>query len=354
MSFGVQHSLLIGSLMGDASMSKVSSKTARLSEYHAVDQADYVKWKHKLWGKRANPIHRYPPHNHIHQDSIGFSVKASKDLMRWWRLFYDHSDVSCDGKTRKRFPPEIVPLVTPLALAVWYMDDGFGQHWPSFSCHERSHGVALAVLKQFGIHGTPAVGQSSCVHIANEHQAEMFLRIIEPHIIPSMRYKLTSTSPRLTIHIEAEELQQAVKDGADWHQLKQWYPVTDVALKRRLKEAGVWEHVKDTLVADLMETVELVPTGARPRIRLPHLLLEDLFKLGYLTKEIAKRFGVTVDVVKRHLVEYGLVEPTGLKTGQVKLVRELRGKEMAVKKIAKQLNVPTTSLRNLMNRNGIS
>jgi len=61
-----------------------------------------------------------------------------------------------------------------------------------------------------------------------------------------------------------------------------------------------------------------------------------------------------VDVVKRHLVEYGLVEPTGLKTGQVKLVRELRGKEMAVKKIAKQLNVPTTSLRNLMNRNGIS
>src|SRR6266516_6996169 len=106
----VQHAIVVGSLLGDGSM---RCKTNALLEInHSFAQRSYVDWK---FSHLADLV-RTPPKprkGNGRRVAYRFVTRSLPLLTPYFRLFY--------GAGRKRVPKM---ELDPLALAVWFMDDG--------------------------------------------------------------------------------------------------------------------------------------------------------------------------------------------------------------------------------------
>jgi hypothetical protein len=100
-------------------------------------------------------------------------------------------------KGKKRISPQLEKYLTPLALAIWIMDDGAWTKYGvrisanSFTLHEVEYLVSI-MKKNFLLHCTV-----QNIYTANQYsiyiKANSISRLRElvlPHIIPSMVYKL--------------------------------------------------------------------------------------------------------------------------------------------------------------------
>jgi transposase-like protein/DNA-binding CsgD family transcriptional regulator len=338
-----QQALLIGSMLGDASLSSsTGGRTASLSESHAVDQREYLAWKHSLWGHRALPLREYPARKPSHQDSVGFSVKAGGDFGYWYRLFYHHklegvaAGVRRTKKTwSKRFPEEVVPLVTPFALAVWYMDDGAAQHWPILCCREANHRVGLLILEEYGFTPETCSPENRTDYdpfqgliLQGEEQALRFLDLIRPHRHPSLEYKWTSptflTGHSRMMKIDAAGLRDKVEVGASVREMSHEFGVSPRLVKRRLRQLGLRAkvcrsdspHLRERDDDDLSVFVIKEPSSGRPKLRLPQGLLTDLVNAGTSVAAMSRRFDVSDGVVKRELTRFELCARDGRGAGK--------------------------------------
>jgi recombination protein RecA len=105
-----QHSIVIGSLLGDGAM---RCKTNALLEInHCFEQRAYVDWKyrHLINLVRTGPKARTGNGSRI---AYRFTTLSLSELTPYHAAFYDGGVKS-------------IPVLelTPLALAVWFMDDG--------------------------------------------------------------------------------------------------------------------------------------------------------------------------------------------------------------------------------------
>jgi recombination protein RecA len=107
-------SILVGLTLGDGYLTPLAGK----SKKSAVDikgdnkNLSYLRWLHK----KLKPIgvSELKPKKNYHQHR--FYTKRTEEIGKLRKLFYP------DGK--KIIPKGIKRLLTPLALAVWYQDDG--------------------------------------------------------------------------------------------------------------------------------------------------------------------------------------------------------------------------------------
>jgi len=116
-----QKSILFGIILGDGFLQKTGEKNARLRLEHGKSQKEYLMWKVKklqpLFQGRAKYLERIHP--------------ISKKKYCYWR--HQSQSTPFLGKMRKIFypggtkiiPQELEKYLTSLALAVWYMDDGY-------------------------------------------------------------------------------------------------------------------------------------------------------------------------------------------------------------------------------------
>jgi hypothetical protein len=182
----VQHSVIIGTLLGDGAM---RCKTNALLEVnHSAAQASYVDWKYRQLAElvATPPKVRNGNGNRV---AYRFVTRSLPILTPYFRLFYE---------TGKKRVPEVE--LSPLALAVWFMDDGCRSRnavylntqqfdWPS-------QRVLLRLLaEQWGIDATlnrdktyhrVRISVSGTVRLAS---------VIEPHLLPELRYKLPQVTP---------------------------------------------------------------------------------------------------------------------------------------------------------------
>jgi len=129
--------------------------------------------------------------------SYYFSTYSHKLLGYFHKIFYR-------GKT-KTIPANISDLLSPLALAVWYMDDGSTKS-------KRHKGVFLntqafsnkdlyltrgALLKRFHISSTLRKEKNGYQIYLGSSSGESFIKIIKPFLLPSMLYKI----PKVLINI---------------------------------------------------------------------------------------------------------------------------------------------------------
>lgn len=113
-----QKQLLIGMLLGDAHLERQKGAlTARLKIEHSVKQWAYVHWKYTEWQDWV----RTPPRARDRANrlgtvstNIGFATLAHPELEEFRVRFY---------RDRRKVVPEDLAL-TPLSMAVWFMDDG--------------------------------------------------------------------------------------------------------------------------------------------------------------------------------------------------------------------------------------
>lgn len=209
-----QFDVIIGSLLGDGrlecrSIGKRHSITARLRIHQSDKQKEYVFWKYEIL---KNLVSEGP-----RKIKAGHDQKRNKDHYSWYfhtksfeylgilhRYFYRNNV--------KILPENIFELLTPQALAVWFMDDGSNTNESyTMNTHCFSLNDQLRVIKflqeKFDIRATVIKDRSKLKIRIGAHDYQKFNRIIESHIIPSMTYKICN--PRNDLSRQTRWIQQA-------------------------------------------------------------------------------------------------------------------------------------------------
>lgn len=193
-----QWQILSGSLLGDAS--KMSPSSIRFKQ--GDPQKDYLTWKAKEFENLlASPL----------RSEEAYDDRYKKNYTSWVCFTSANSDIESINSIYypqdkpKGVPPDwYLDKMNELALAVWFMDDGktdFHYYSPenyspeSYFCtdsfSEEDVGRLIKWLKKFDINGTPAkssIGKPR-IRVGADSIRKLF-QTVEPHIIPSMRYKI--------------------------------------------------------------------------------------------------------------------------------------------------------------------
>ena len=187
-----EEEILLGSILGDASI----LKKGMIQFEQGSAQKEYLEWKRIqlatiVSGKKIYKTRRE------RESVISYSYKfTTRQFFRSWRdKFYPQG--------KKVISPDLVKSITPLGLAVWYMDDGCLVN--NYSCviaadsFDTESIIALRNILdcKYGIktrlrakkkQGQAVVQYRLCVGGLN---LVKFFNLIRPFIIPSMRYKIT-------------------------------------------------------------------------------------------------------------------------------------------------------------------
>lgn len=191
-----QKQILVGSLLGDAHLeSRYVLGCATLRIEHSYKQKDYVDW---LYDKFRNWV-RTPPQKRVRrswgkqQEKYGFITYGHRILGKFRDMFY---------KNRiKIIPKDIELYLSPLSLAVWFMDDGSiksSKHRGMFLNTQTFSYSDIERLRKTLKHKflTETVTKKDKnglqIYILGK-SAEGFIRLIRPYIISTMEYKI----PRL-------------------------------------------------------------------------------------------------------------------------------------------------------------
>lgn len=112
-----QKEFVVGTVLGDGciALHGRKNKSCRLMIGHCKKQKDLVMWKKAILGNFVNVVSKRIDKR---QNSImyNFNTVTHNDLNAFRKLFYENN--------KKVIRPEIVNYLSPLALAVWVMDDG--------------------------------------------------------------------------------------------------------------------------------------------------------------------------------------------------------------------------------------
>lgn len=177
----VQHSLIIGTLLGDGTMR--CKENALLEVNHSLSQKSYVDWKHRILSDLVLTAPRERTGNGG-RVAYRFTTRSLPQLTRYYHAFYRAG--------RKVIPPL---ALTPLALAVWFMDDGCKSYravyfnTQQFSVEEQ-HRLLRMLGEQWGIAGAlNRDKQYFRIRLAVD-SVSILRDAILPHLLPEMRYKL--------------------------------------------------------------------------------------------------------------------------------------------------------------------
>jgi recombination protein RecA len=185
-----QEQILLGSILGDGCIMNRDSRNPIYTESHSIHQIDYLSWKQT----RMYPFMKELEIGHK-QVSVMMRSRALPQLGFYRGVYYPDD--------KKVIPVETLEWMDDLAVAVWFMDDGTcskGQNQFRFSTcgfdmrtngmlqgwFAAKYGLYFYVVSMFNKdYGKPYLNlvlQAQC--------NKRFVEIIEPHIVPSMRYKL--------------------------------------------------------------------------------------------------------------------------------------------------------------------
>lgn len=117
-----QKAAIIGMVLGDGYLQKTGQLNARLRLEHSLKQQNYLIWKINLlpclFQGKYSIIHRRHPISEKTYSYIRHQSNASPYLGKVRKIFYS------DGQ--KKIPEELEKfLVDEIALAIWYLDDGY-------------------------------------------------------------------------------------------------------------------------------------------------------------------------------------------------------------------------------------
>jgi len=194
----LQKEVLIGCCLGDIAIHNVSSTSTRFQITHCLKQKNYVTHKYKIFKNLCGS----PPKEKDRKYPVWyFNTLSSSNLKEILSMFWS-------GNVRG-VPHNVVDLVTERSLAYWFMDDG-GCEYVSITPRLKTRNSVIILSTdrykesevdllidmldiKFGIiskkKNSKSMKQRIKIYIGTEF-TQKFLNIIEPFIIPSMRYKI--------------------------------------------------------------------------------------------------------------------------------------------------------------------
>ena len=183
--------IIIGSLLGDGSMSKHPGNiNSCLVISHSIKQQQYIKYKHLLLSKliKTNNIYKYlridnRPNWPIEQLSVGVNTSRNPSLNKYRDEWYPNGI---------KIIPESVIQIKPLALAIWFMDDG-SKSKSSYNLYTNGFSSLDTILLKNILYDKYNIKcniwKNNVLYIKSESK-DIFTKLIKPFIHESMEYKL--------------------------------------------------------------------------------------------------------------------------------------------------------------------
>lgn len=196
-----ERSIVIGSVLGDGFLQRTGKNNARLRLEHSQKQKEYIFWKWRELERfmqdkpkrleRFNPVWKKNYSYYRCQSHSGAQFGKLRDI------FY--------GAGRKRVPEEIAKLLSDnLALAVWFMDDGYYYVRDRTAYIYLSKLTALDVKRlsnalavNFKLYPRLEKKKSGALNFKfSVKDTKILINLIAAHVVESMRYKI-SEEPRI-------------------------------------------------------------------------------------------------------------------------------------------------------------
>lgn len=178
-----QFDVLIGSMFGDGYITKLG----RIQIEQGENQRDYLLWKYEMLKNITSTKICCAKRQKYSSAKVTTSYRFwTKQYFRPWRaIFYPLG--------KKIVPEDIKKVLSPLAMAVWFMDDGYlrtkksiAMSTDKFSTDDLDK-ICSALSEKFNI--KPTIVKSGKLYFGVV-ATEKFINVVEPFIIPSMCYKI--------------------------------------------------------------------------------------------------------------------------------------------------------------------
>jgi len=193
-----QREVINGTILGDGRIEcrskgiKVFPKTARLRIHQGGSQKDYLYWKYQIL---SDVVSQQPK-----QIVCGRNYQGDKNYYSW---YFHTVTTEFFGELYQQFyldgckivPKSILNILTPLSLAVWYMDDGcFSQgtailNTQNFSFNEQKI-LQRSLEEKFNLKATINKDRNRWRLRIKKEDFSRFRNLVENYIVPSMRYKI--------------------------------------------------------------------------------------------------------------------------------------------------------------------
>ena len=173
--------MIIGSLLGDGAMR--CKRNALLEVNHCAAQRSYVDWKYQT----LSNLVRTPPKlrgTNGKRIAYRFTTLSLPELTAYYRRFYPLG---------KKIVPNVT--VTPLALAVWLMDDGHKSYntiylnTQQFSA-ESQRGLLSMLKHQWDISAALNIDKAYFRIRISVRSVQRLKSLVEPYLLPAFRYKI--------------------------------------------------------------------------------------------------------------------------------------------------------------------
>lgn len=187
----LQQFVVIGTVLGDGCLiASRSNLSARLQIRHKVKHKDYVEWKYQFFKNWVLTKPRFDKFN----NSWYFRTISHPNLMKIRNMFYI---------TKKLIPNNLNELlVSPLSLAIWFMDDGNGfKHYDglrisSYAFGQDGNKILQSCLKEnFNLETSLLTDCKGHQLLFPKQSAKKLFTIIKPFTIPCMQYKFATLTP---------------------------------------------------------------------------------------------------------------------------------------------------------------
>ena len=194
----VQREMLIGILLGDACLeTQNAGRTYRLKIEQGAAHGDYVRHLYEVFRDwvLSPPRPKQGTTQGVVTLNLAFQTVSHEELRLYGELFYENR--------RKVVPIGIADLLTPRAIAYWYMDDGSmksseskGVLFNTQAYRNAEINILISALNDFGlVANVRRQADGLQIHVSGRSY-ERFVALVEPYVIEAMRYKVPQ--PRRT------------------------------------------------------------------------------------------------------------------------------------------------------------
>lgn len=184
-----QKEILFGGLLGDFCIVK-HVKNYRGAVVHSIKQENYAKFLHSKLKSIVGQLRciKVKANNKIY-DECQFTLRPNLQLESFYNNFYN------DFNGKKDVPYDL-SLLTPLAIAIWFMDDGFLIN----NGHSQTLGFSTCSFSLEGLvrlqnylktkYDIDTIIRKNFYLIVRQKDAQKLASLIQPYIIEEMYYKL--------------------------------------------------------------------------------------------------------------------------------------------------------------------
>ena len=190
-----QKEILIGSFLGDGCLLQFGNKTAELQNSCVKEKEEYLDWFVSI----MNGLHYKGAKEYI--SGYGSKMVRAKTYRSADMYNYFKNLITFNNGKGKKLLPQLIKEITPLSLAIFYMDDGSLEHTDFQKdrvlfaicdyTEKQDCEIICDCFRKFNIEPKLYTDTNGYNRIRlNTKEAYKFFDLIEQYIPPIMRYKL--------------------------------------------------------------------------------------------------------------------------------------------------------------------